>query len=59
MSQVYKVYGDKVQKYYVTINANSPEVAYDEAQGVSTDKWQAIPTDDVIEPYQVEELTTK
>ena len=59
MSQVYKVYGDKVQKYYVTINANSPEVAYDEAQDVSTDKWQAIPTDDVIEPYQVEELTTK
>ena len=59
MSQVYKVYGDKVQKYYVTINANSPEVAYDAAQDVSTDKWQAIPTDDVIEPYQVEELTTE
>ena len=56
MSQVYKVYGDKIQKYYVTVNANSPEVAYDAAQDVSTDKWQAIPTDDVIEPYQVEEL---
>ena len=56
MSKEFKVYGDKVQKYYVTVNANSPEVAYDAAQDVSTDKWQEIPTDDVIEPYQVEEL---
>jgi hypothetical protein len=56
MRKDYKVYGDKVHKYYVTINADSPEIAYEAAQQMSTDKWEEVPTDDVIEPYQVQEM---
>ena len=56
MRKDYKVYGDKVHKYYVTINADSPEIAYEAAQGMSTNQWQEVPTDDSIEPYQVEEM---
>ena len=51
----YKIYGDRVHKYYVTINAESPDIAWDAAQAMSTDKWQEIPTDDVVDPYHVEE----
>ncbi|NDB59580.1 hypothetical protein EB001_14180 [bacterium] len=56
MRKDYKVYGDKVHKYYVTINADSADIAWDAAQAMTTDMWQAVPTDDVIDPYHVEEM---
>jgi len=52
----YKVYGDIVHKYYVTVNAESPEIAWEAAEMMLTNQWERIPTDDVIEPYHVEEL---
>jgi hypothetical protein len=56
MRKDYKVYGDIVHKYYVTINAESADIAWEAAQGMSTHMWQQIPTDDVIDLYHVEEL---
>lgn len=52
----YKVYGDIVHKYYVTVNAESPEIAWEAAEMMLTNQWERVPTDDVIEPYHVEEL---
>lgn len=55
MRKDYKVYGDVVQKYYVTVNAESPDIAWEAARLMTTNQWQQIPTDDVIDPYHVEE----
>jgi hypothetical protein len=51
----YKVYGDKVHKYYVTINAESQEIAWDAAAAMSSDQWFELETDDTIEPFSIEE----
>jgi len=51
----YKVYGDLTLKYSVTVNAESPEIAYDAARSMTTDQWSLVPTDEVIDPYLVEE----
>lgn len=52
----YKVFGDKINKYYVTVNAESPEIAWEAAAGLDTHQWEQVPTDYIIEPYHVEEL---
>ena len=51
----YIVYGDKVHKYYVTVNAESPDIAWDAAASMSTDKWFEMENDSIIEPFSVEE----
>lgn len=51
----YRVYGDKVHRYYVTINAESPDIAWDAAASMSSEKWSELETDSIIEPFSVEE----
>ena len=52
----YKVFGDKLSKYYVTINAESPDIAWDAAANMDTNQWEQVPTDYIIEPYAIEEI---
>lgn len=52
----YKVFGDKIAKYYVTVNAESPDIAWEAAAGLETHQWEQVPIDNMIEPYAVEEL---
>jgi hypothetical protein len=52
----YIVFGDRVHKYSVTVNAESPEIAWEAAAGLDTHQWEQVPTDDIIEPYAVEEM---
>ena len=55
----YRVYGDMLHRYYVDINAESPESAWEGATLVPTNEWFEVTTDEVIEPYRVEDLETK
>ena len=52
----YKVFGDRVHKYYVTVNAESPDIAWEAAAGLETHQWEEVPIDNYIEPYEVKEL---
>ena len=52
----YKVFGDKVSKYYVTINAESPDIAWEAAAEMPTHQWEQVPIDNIIEPYSIEEM---
>lgn len=49
----YKVFGDRLYKYSVTIAAESPEVAWEGAKQIPTNGWTQLIDDEVIEPYQV------
>lgn len=61
MRQDYKIYGDRMQEFYVTVSAESHDLAWEAAKQIPAAGWTEIPTDDVIEPYNVVELeiTTK
>jgi uncharacterized protein YbdZ (MbtH family) len=56
MRQDYKIYGDRIQKFYVTINAESHDLAWEAAERIPAEGWTEIPTNDLIEPYNVVEL---
>lgn len=51
----YIVYGDKVHRYYITVNAESREIAWDAAASMEAHQWFELETDDIIEPHSVEE----
>ena len=51
----YIVYGDKVHRYSITVNAESREIAWDAAASMEAHKWSELETDDTIEPHSVEE----
>jgi len=56
MKKDYKVHADKIHKYTAIIEAESPEIAWEHAKEMSTNVWQEVPSDDPIEPYNVEEV---
>ena len=58
MRQDYKIYGDRMQEFYVTVNADSNDLAWEAAKRIPAEGWTEIPTDDMIEPYNVVELET-
>lgn len=49
----YKVYGSKTAEYYVVLEAEDADEAYDIANGDYV-KWYSVDTDDAIEPHTVE-----
>jgi hypothetical protein len=49
----YRVYGDRLYKYYVDIAADSPEIALEGSESIPTDGWNRLIDDSVIEPYSV------
>ena len=49
---MYKVYGRKYHDYYIKIDADSPDEAYDKAMQDHV-QWFELETDDSIEPYEV------
>lgn len=61
MRQDYKIYGDRKQDFYVIINAESHDLAWESALRIPAEGWTEIPVNDIIEPYNVVELevTTK
>lgn len=50
----FRVYGDKTQKYYIDVEAASKEEAWNLALEMNS-VWSDVESDDVIEPYSVEE----
>ena len=50
----YRVYGDKAHRYYIDVQADSREEAWELALQ-SNSVWFETETDDVIEPFAVEE----
>lgn len=52
--QTYRVYGDKLIHYYVDVEADNSDDAYDIAEGLETHKWFQLEQDNVIEPHTVE-----
>jgi len=52
----YRVYGDRLYKYYVDIAAESPAIALEGAGTVPTNGWSQIIDDSIIEPYSVVSL---
>ena len=50
----YRVYGDKTHRYYIDVEASSKEQAWDLALQMNS-IWHDVETDDVIEPFSVEE----
>lgn len=56
MRKDYRVNADKVHKYVVTVNADSPDVAWEAAKGIPEDKWLEVHSEDPLELYSVEEI---
>jgi len=52
----YQVTADKLHKYIATVNAESPDMAWDMAKQLNKDMWQEVLSDDPIEPYGIEEV---
>ena len=52
----YKVFGDMVFDFYIDVEANSADEAWDIASAAETHKWTQIVTDKTIEVHFVEEL---
>lgn len=46
-----------LHKYYIDINADTPELAYDEARSRPITDWVQVETGS-IEPYDVQEIDT-
>jgi len=60
MSKEYKVYGDIIQEYYIVVTAEDSDEAWHIAVATPKNEWVHVAVKkDSIEPYQVEELTTK
>lgn len=53
--QIYRVYGDKTNKYYTDVSAASREQAFDIANQRDTIDWLEVETDETIDIYSVEE----
>ena len=47
----YRIYGDIAQKYYIDIEAESLQEAYDIADAAQRHEWLEVESDDVIEAY--------
>jgi len=58
MRKDYKIYGDRMQEFSVTVNAESHDLAWEAAKQIPAEGWTEVPTDDMIEPYNVVELET-
>ena len=52
----YRVYGDKLHKYYIDVEAESREQAWDLAKE-SNSVWFELEEDSIIDPFSVEEIT--
>ncbi len=52
----YKVFGDKLVDYYIDVEANSADEAWDIASAAGTHEWFQIEKDNVIDVHFVEEL---
>ena len=50
----YKVTGDKVVPYYIDVEADSPDEAWDIASAAGSHEWFQLESDDNIEVYGVE-----
>ena len=51
----YKVYGEKIHKYYTVVTAEDPGNAWEYAANNDNIDWFNVESDDIIEPYAVEE----
>ena len=51
----YKVFGEKLHKYYTVVTAEDPGTAWDFAANNDNIDWFNVESDDIIEPYAVEE----
>ena len=45
----YRVFGDKVDEYYINVEAENAEEAWDIASNAATHEWIQIESDSVIE----------
>ena len=54
----YKVFGDKLISYYIDVEANSADEAWDIAFAAETHKWTQLETDSVIDLHFVETVET-
>ena len=52
----YKVFGDKLVDYYIDVEANSADEAWDIASAAGTHEWFEIERDTAIEVHFVDEL---
>ena len=53
----FKVYGDKLFEYYIEVEAENAEEAWDIASNAETHKWIQIETDSIIEVSFVDNET--
>ena len=51
----FRVLGEKMMMYWVELEAKDSYEAYDIADKLTTDKWNLLEQDDVIEPVDVYE----
>ena len=56
MKKDYKIYSDRMQEFYVTVSAESHDLAWEAAKQIPAEGWTEIPTDDMIDPYNAVEL---
>ena len=49
----YRVFGDKLHKYYTVITAPDEQAAWDIASNRDDLDWFEVETDETVEPYEV------
>lgn len=54
----YKVFGDMVFTFFIDVEANSEDEAWDIANAAETYKWTQIVQDNTIELHFIEEIET-
>lgn len=52
----YRIFGDLVEKYYIDVEADDLQSAYEMADSAERHKWIQMELDNTIEPYDYEEL---
>jgi hypothetical protein len=52
----FRVFGDRVTKYYVDVEAADPVEAYEAAEGKALNEWTELETDETVQSYDYEEL---
>ena len=53
----YKVTGDKITQYYMEVEADTPDDAWDIAAAADTHEWFEIESDNTIEVFDVQVIS--
>lgn len=55
-NKVFRVFGDRITKYHIDVQAADPIEAYEAAESKGLHEWTELETDETVQSYDYEEL---